>query len=104
MNTILINEKEYKYKYTLRALFIFEKITGRPFSLEGTIDTFTFFFSMLLACNKDCDLTFDQFIDACDQDETIANTMGDYLVRYFQHPLNQQAEEAKDDDKVAKKK
>lgn len=28
MNTITINNTEYKVKYTIRALFIFEQITG----------------------------------------------------------------------------
>ena len=31
MNTITINNTEYKVKYTIRALFIFEQITGKAF-------------------------------------------------------------------------
>ena len=34
MNTIKINGIDYKIKYTIRALFIFEQITGKAFKIE----------------------------------------------------------------------
>lgn len=106
MKTIEIKGKTYNYKYSLRALFIFERITGRPFALNDTMDTFTFFYAMLLANNEDLSniLTFDEFIDECDNDATIGNEMGDYLLSYFQNPLNKNdVEEGKEDDKSKKK-
>ena len=34
MKTIKINDKEYKVKYTIRALFYWEQITGKPFAIN----------------------------------------------------------------------
>ena len=61
--TITINNKEYKLKYTIRALFIFEQITGRAFEIKTTLDNYLFFYSMLLANNPDNPLDWDEFID-----------------------------------------
>lgn len=106
MKTINIKGKDYNYKYSLRALFIFERITGRPFALNDTMDTFTFFYSMLLANNEDLSniLTFDEFIDECDEQPEIGNEMGDYLLAYFQNPLNKNDVEGNKEDDKSKKK
>lgn len=106
MKTITIKGKAYNYKYSLRALFIFERITGRPFALNDTMDTFTFFYAMLLANNPEFgeQVQFDEFIDECDENATIGNEMGDYLLSYFQNPLNKNdVEDNKEDDKTKKK-
>lgn len=70
-NTVIINGKEYAVKYTIRALFIFEQITGKPFKIETLLDNYVFFYSMLLASNKDNVLSWDDFIDALDADRTL---------------------------------
>lgn len=67
---ITIKNTEYKIKYTLRALFIFEQITGKSFNIETLLDNYIFFYSMILANNDDV-LTWDEFIDALDSDPTI---------------------------------
>lgn len=67
---VTINNKEYKIKYTLRALFIFEQITGKSFNLETLLDNYIFFYSIIVANNDDV-LTWDEFIDALDNDPTI---------------------------------
>lgn len=69
--TITINNKEYKLKYTIRALFIFEQITNRPFEIRNTMDNYLFFYSMLLANNPENLLDWDEFIDAMDNDSTL---------------------------------
>lgn len=53
MNTITINNTEYKVKYTIRALFIFEQITGKAFEIKTLLDNYIFFYSMILANNPD---------------------------------------------------
>lgn len=67
---ITINDTEYKIKYTLRALFIFEQITGKSFNLETLLDNYIFFYSILVANNENV-LTWDQFIDALDENPNI---------------------------------
>lgn len=71
MNTITINNKEYKVKYTIRALFIFEQITGKAFEIKTLLDNYIFFYSMILANNPDDVLDWNVFIDALDSDPSI---------------------------------
>lgn len=71
MNTIKINNKEYKVKYTIRALFIFEQITGKAFEVKTLLDNYIFFYSMILANNPDDVLDWNVFIDALDSDPSI---------------------------------
>lgn len=66
-----IKDKEYKLKYTLRALFIYEQITGKVFNLQTITDEYLFFYCILLANNPDMDLTFDDLISAIDEDSNI---------------------------------
>lgn len=68
---ITINGKDYKVKYTIRALFIFEQITGRTFEIKTILDNHLFFYSMILANNPDTPLDWDEFIDALDSDITL---------------------------------
>ncbi len=68
---ITINNKDYKVKYTIRALFIFEQITKKPFEIRTTMDNYLFFYCMLLANNPDTPLEWDDFLDAMDNDSTL---------------------------------
>lgn len=63
-----INNTEYKLKYTLRALFIYEQLTGKAFRLETITDEYIFFYCMLVANNPDMNLTFNELIEAIDED------------------------------------
>ncbi|HEY9543681.1 hypothetical protein [Prevotella sp.] len=71
MKTIKINNKDYKIKYTIRALFIFEQITHKPFAIKSLLDNYIFFYCLILANNKDNVLDWDEFIDALDSDSTL---------------------------------
>lgn len=68
---LTINKKKYKVKYTLRALFIFENITGKPFEIKSLLDNYIFLYSMILANNEDNILQWDEFIDALDNDKKL---------------------------------
>jgi hypothetical protein len=65
---ITINGASYKIRYTLRALFIFENITGKNFNVESSMEQFLFYYAILLANNPGMKMTFDEFIDACEPD------------------------------------
>lgn len=67
---IKIQKKKYTLKYTLRALLIFERITGKPFSITTITDQTIFFYCLILA-NNETDMTFEQFIEAVDNDSSI---------------------------------
>lgn len=68
---ITINGNQYKVKYTIRALFIFEQITGKPFEIKTLLDNYIFFYSMILANNPESVLDWDVFIDALDNDKEL---------------------------------
>ena len=75
MKTININGKDYKVKYSIRALFIFEQITGKAFKLETMLDSYIFYYSMILANNKDQVLQWDEFLDALDENPKLLQDM-----------------------------
>ena len=72
---ITINGKKYKVKYTIRALFIFERITNKAFKIETLLDNYLFFYSMILANNKENVLDWDEFLDALDSDKDLFNQL-----------------------------
>ena len=76
---ITIRDKEYKVKYTIRAMFIFEKMANKLFKIESLLDWYIFYYSMILANNPDCELLFDDFIDECDSNPTLIFNMQEYL-------------------------
>lgn len=68
MKKIVIQGKEYTLAYNLRSLFIYEEMAGKPYTGERTFDNYMLLFAMLMANNKDFSLSFDVFIDRCDED------------------------------------
>lgn len=69
-NTITINGINYKVKQTIRALFIFEQITKKPFKIETLLDNYIYLYSIILANNEKL-LNWDEFINALDEDKSI---------------------------------
>lgn len=80
MKQITINGKNYNIKYSLRALFIFEQITNKPFEIKTLLDNYIFFYSMILASNKDKEpLDWDEFIDALDNNPNLMSDMSEVV-------------------------
>lgn len=79
MNTILINGKEYKIKYGIRAMLIAEQITQKPFSLENMNEQLVFLYSCLLAADNSLSMSYEEFLDAVDEDMSIIIRFGKYL-------------------------
>lgn len=79
MKTITINGEDYKVKYTIRALFLMEQITGKPFEIKTLLDNYLFFYCMILANNKDKEkiIGWDEFIDALDNDANLMKQLTD---------------------------
>ena len=73
--TIKINGEELKVKQTIRALFLWEQIAGRPFEVKNTLDNYLYYYALLLANNPDTALSWDDFIDAIDVDPSIILSM-----------------------------
>lgn len=74
-----IKGQNYKLKYTLRALFIYEQITGKAFELKTITDEYLFFYCVLMANNPDSSLTFEELIEAIDEDMGIMVEFQNFL-------------------------
>lgn len=71
---ITIKDEELTLKYTIRAIFIFEKITDKAFELRTISDFYVYLYSLILASNPDTQITFNDLVDKCDEDPSfIAN-------------------------------
>ena len=79
MNTILINGKEYKIKYGIRSMLIAEQITQKPFSLDNMNEQLVFLYSCLLAADNELNMSYEEFLDAIDEDMSIIIRFGQYL-------------------------
>lgn len=99
MRTLTIDGKDFILKYTLRAFFVFENITGYPFKFGKMLDEFVLFYSFLLATNQDSfKIEFDKFIELCENDLTLYNQFKEFLL----DEIKLRAQEAGND--VKKKK
>ena len=74
-----IKGREYRLHYGLRSFCVYENIVGAPFDASKAINLYTLEYAMLIASNADIELTFDEFIDACDEDSNIFKTFVDLL-------------------------
>lgn len=102
MKKLTINNKEYNIKYSLRGLFIFEQITGKAFKIETLLDNYIFFYSLILANNKDNPLDWDEFIDALDSNPALMDEINKVLLENDQKSKifeDTEAEEAGDKKK-----
>lgn len=103
MEKIKIKNKNYNVKYSLRALFLYEQITGKSFEMTTTMDTFVFYYCMILANNPDTKLTFDEFIDAVDSDPKLAVKFTEVLTRQSEKQKMLGGKEDETDDGGEKK-
>lgn len=99
---ITINNKEYTLKYTIKALFIYERITDKPFKFEGLYSEYLLFYCVLLA-NNEFNLSFDEFIDVCDDDPALFSTFREWLVKELNKQTLFKSEESEDTDDSKKK-
>lgn len=105
MKTIKINGIDYKVKYTIRALFLMEQITGTQFQIKTLLDNYLFFYCMILANNKDKEkiLGWDEFIDALDNDKELMKQLTDIQIE--EQKKNELLADDKDKEgKTSKKK
>lgn len=68
---IKIQGIDFTLRYTARGLFVYERITGEPFSPEKLLNEYTLMYSILLSNNRHFSMLFEEFIDACDNDPSL---------------------------------
>ncbi len=97
---ITIKQQEIDVKYSLRALFIFEQITGKSFKMETITEQYIFIYCLLLGSCSDLQLTFDEFIELCDSDTELMIKLQQFLLT----EINKQAIFLKDSNENSDKK
>ncbi len=76
--TIKIKNQDYKVKQTIRSIFFFEQITGKSFEIKTTLDNYIYFYCILLANNEGF-MSWDDFINALDEDPSILLNLASIL-------------------------
>ena len=96
---ITIKKKQYKVKYTIRALFIYEQITGKPFNIVTLFDNYLFFYCLILANNPNDVLDFDDYLDAIDSDKDLYSQLTKVVESYQKYDTLLSGEDEGDDKK-----
>lgn len=81
---ISINNNDYILKYTLRALFIFERIAETQFTGTKLMDYYLLFYCILLANNDTFNMTFDELIEVCDNEPSLFKEFMIFLNKEFE--------------------
>lgn len=105
MKKVKINNKNYNVKYTVRALFLYEQITKKPFTLNElnyVLNRYIFAYCVILASNTEDVIEWDDFVSACDKDTTLLEKIDKIILE--QQKLNEMinGEEEDSDDKLKK--
>ena len=77
---ITIKGNEIELKYSIRALMMYENVEGKTFQPQSLQDIMTFFYFILISSSKDYSITFDEFIDFVDEDNTLITNFTEWLV------------------------
>lgn len=82
---VTIKGQEVELRYSMRALFQYENITGGSFNPKTLQDFATFFYCVVTSSNRDLDLTFDEFIDeVIDPNPQVMNEFAEWLSNTMQ--------------------
>lgn len=103
--TIKIGDKEYKLKYSIRALFLYERITSKSFEMLSLEDNVIFFYCILLAQNPDF-MTFEEFCDKIDDGDLDITELNQFVQeqQQKQEELRKKNADKKEKGKPSKKK
>ena len=99
---ITINNHEVELKKTFRSYVIYESITDKIFAPKTMSDIITYFYSVVLASDKDINITFDQFIDWLDENEDALNDFEKWLTEI--NEVDSQLQSKKKEKKTKEKK
>lgn len=99
IGAIQIGDVEYKLKYSLRALIIFEKIMGKSFSPGDLTNEVVLYFSIVKAANPNSDLEFDQFFAYLDDNMKALYSLREWLTAAMKEVVGSSEEEDTADDK-----
>ena len=77
---IQIKNQEIELKNKMRSLLIYEQITNKTFNPQTVTDMILYFYSVILACKPDIDLTFNELMDIIDDEPELFTSFQEWLV------------------------
>lgn len=78
---IKIKNTEVELKNKMRSLLIYEQIANKAFNPTTVTDMILYFYSTILACKPDIDLTFNEFMDIVDEDPNLFTSFQQWLTK-----------------------
>ena len=101
---VRIKEQEVELRYSMRSLFMFERVANKNFNPTTIEDFCTFFYCVVCSSNKDLDLTFGEFVDYLDEDPSKMNEFAEWLSKTMQKNTFLSGQAAQSQEKESKGK
>ena len=100
---IQIKDKEIELKNTFRSMIIYEKVAGKTFNPQGITEILLYFYSVIMASDKDCELEFDDLLDMVDNNPKLITDFSEWLNKSFRisNYLNGEVEKENENPKKA---
>lgn len=100
---IKIGNQEYNLKYTIRALFVYERLTGKSYTPGELMNDYLLLYSILLAVNENFNMKFNDFIDLCDKDPSVFCEFKKWFITVLEQRISLQNKEHVEDEDSKKK-
>lgn len=71
--------KNYEFKYSLRSMFVFEEITGKPFEVKTLLDTYILAYACIAVNTDNPTLDFNEFIDYADEHPEVIEEFNKFM-------------------------
>lgn len=85
---ININGNDVELKYSFRAMMIYEKIAGGTFEPKGITELMIYFYSTIIASDKNIQLDFDGFMDWIDENPKVIQDFAKWLTEVLNKNLS----------------
>lgn len=94
-----MNIKDIKLKFKNRATMAFERLTGKMFELRTNSDLLIYYYAVVISSAPEIKLTFDEFIDILDNDDSVAEYINKEYADYVKSRIDNTPQEAVADGK-----
>ena len=71
--------KNYEFKYSLRSMFVWEEITGKPFEVKTLLDTYILAYACIISNPENPSLEFNDFINYSDEHPEVMEEFNKFM-------------------------
>ena len=71
--------KNYEFKYSLRSMFVWEEITGKPFEVKTLLDTYILAYACIISNPENPSLEFNDFINYADEHPEVMEEFNKFM-------------------------